>query len=121
MTAEEDEDTKLARMRAKIIEGQAAQISKVKAHVETWIDEHYQDHSLNVVVMNALRAIYQSSRGEGRARIDRIAFPPGREKDQADATMRAAPTLCAARRPSAPGAGRTGLLRAHVGLLVSAY
>jgi hypothetical protein len=54
MTAEEDEDTKLARMRAKIIEGQAAQISKVKADIETWIDEHYQDHSLDVVVMNAL-------------------------------------------------------------------
>jgi molybdenum cofactor biosynthesis enzyme MoaA len=54
MTAEEDEDTKLPRMRAKIIEGQAAQISKVKADIETWIDEHYQDHSLDVVVMNAL-------------------------------------------------------------------
>jgi hypothetical protein len=34
--------------------GQDAQISKVKADLETWIDEHYQDHSLNVVVMSAL-------------------------------------------------------------------
>jgi molybdenum cofactor biosynthesis enzyme MoaA len=54
MTADEDEDTKLARMRAKFIERQDAQISKVKADLETWIDEHYQDHSLNVVVMSAL-------------------------------------------------------------------
>jgi hypothetical protein len=54
MTAEEDEDTKLARLRAKFIERQDAQISKVKADLEMWIDEHYPDHSLNVVVMNAL-------------------------------------------------------------------
>jgi hypothetical protein len=54
MTAEEDEDTKLARMRAKFIERQDAQISEVKADLEMWIDEHYPDHSLNVVVMNAL-------------------------------------------------------------------
>jgi hypothetical protein len=54
MTAEEDEVAKLGRMRATFIERQDAQISKVKADLETWIDEHYPDHNLNVVVMNAL-------------------------------------------------------------------
>jgi hypothetical protein len=53
MTAEEDEVAKLGRMRATSIERQDAQISKVK-DLETWINEHYPDHNLNVVVMNAL-------------------------------------------------------------------
>jgi hypothetical protein len=54
MTAEEDEVAKLGRMRATSIERQDAQISMVKADLETWINEHYPDHNLNVVVMNAL-------------------------------------------------------------------
>jgi hypothetical protein len=54
MTAEEDEATKLERMRAQFVERQDAHISMAKTDLAAWIDEHYPEPNDNVVIMNAL-------------------------------------------------------------------
>jgi len=54
MTAEEDKAAERERLRAKFLERQDAQITKVKADLAQWIDVRYPDHNLNAVIMNAL-------------------------------------------------------------------